>query len=466
MPRPARIDLLLTRLGVGITSASDLGHALGISQPSVSRALRNLADDGRVLRIGSTRGARYALRREIEGVGSAWPLRRVDRNGDIHEIGNLHALAADQYYLESSSGALTEGFAWGGVSEGLPYFLQDQRPGGFLGRAVPLHYPELNLPQRVIDWSDEHYLRYLTQRGFDTIGDLILGRHAFDGYLSLVRHRTMIDSAERATRYPQLAEEVMQGGLPGSSAHGEHPKFAALLQEATGARQVLVKFSPPLGTPIGQRWSDLLIAEHLAHRALGAAEVAAATSQIFQFAGRTYLEVDRFDREGADGRIGVTSLFAIDTSLHGKLDNWIAAAGRLHDERRIDSQTLEQIRLISTFGALIANTDRHFGNLSFNDSYHGRFQLAPVYDMLPMLFAPEHDQIVARTFSPPDPTSDTLRAWARARTLAENYWRALSSDPRISTEFRTIGGACLLSLEALPRTGAYAYQEAGQTAPS
>jgi hypothetical protein len=28
-------------------------------------------------------------------------------------------------------------FARGGVTEGIPYFLQDQRPGGFLGRAAP-----------------------------------------------------------------------------------------------------------------------------------------------------------------------------------------------------------------------------------------------------------------------------------------------------------------------------------------
>jgi hypothetical protein len=27
----------------------------------------------------------------------------------------------------------------------------------------------------VTDWSGDHYLRYLTQRGSDTVGDLILG---------------------------------------------------------------------------------------------------------------------------------------------------------------------------------------------------------------------------------------------------------------------------------------------------
>jgi hypothetical protein len=111
----------------------------------------------------------------------------------------------------------------------------------------------------------------------------------------------------------------------------------------------------------------------------------------------------------------------------------------------------------STFGALIANTDRHFGNLAFYDHYDGRFKLAPIYDMLPMLFAPEHSQIVSRVFSPPDPTSDTVHAYGRARMLAEKYWRACADDDRISKEFRALCTTCGATLQSLPNTGAYAY---------
>ncbi|HET8698549.1 MAG TPA: HipA domain-containing protein, partial [Gammaproteobacteria bacterium] len=252
------------------------------------------------------------------------------------------------------------------------------------------------------------------------------------------------------------------GGLPGSSAHGEHPKFAVALQDADGTRHVLVKFSPRAETSVGQRWSDLLVAEHQAHEILRAADVPAAASRIFQIDGRTYLEMDRFDRHGPDGRLGVTSLFAIDASLYGELDDWIAAGTRLHRDRRIGDAELERIRLIATFGGLIANTDRHFGNLSFYDRYDGRFETAPVYDMLPMLFAPEHDQIVPRVFQPAEPTSDSLRAWPLARALAERYWRALANDSRISDDFREISSACVATLEALPRTGAYAYADAAR----
>jgi hypothetical protein len=189
---------------------------------------------------------------------------------------------------------------------------------------------------------------------------------------------------------------------------------------------------------------------------LQAAGIAAANSRIFHFGDRTYLEVDRFDREGAHGRVGVTSLLAIDTAFYGNLDNWNAAASRMNNDARIDARTLERVRLVSTFGALIANTDRHFGNLAFYDNYDGRFELAPVYDMLPMLFAPEHDQIVVRTFEPPDPSSDTLSVWASARLLAENYWRDLVKESSISEDFRKIAGACLQTLEAMPRTGVHA----------
>jgi hypothetical protein len=112
--------------------------------------------------------------------------------------------------------------------------------------------------------------------------------------------------------------------------------------------------------------------------------------------------------------------------------------------------------LIATFGTLIANTDLHFGNLSFFDDYSGHFNLAPVYDMLPMLFAPAHDQLVARVYTPPDPTSQTLKVWGRARVLAEKFWRTVSADTSISAEFRQITTACLQTIEAYPKGGAYA----------
>ena len=195
--------------------------------------------------------------------------------------------------------------------------------------------------------------------------------------------------------------------------------------------------------------------EHQAHEILRGDGIAAAQSRIERFADRTYLETVRFDREGALGRIGVSSLFAIDSSLYGKLDNWIDAGKRLADDGRIDAATLGTIRLLATFGALIANTDRHLGNLACHDRYDGKFSLAPVYDMLPMLYAPEHEELPARRFEAPPPSADSLAVYGRARALAEKYWDSCARDARISEEFRAVCAGNLDTLRALPRTGVY-----------
>jgi HipA-like C-terminal domain len=444
-------ESLLRRLNAGTASAAQLEEVTGQSQPAVARRLRELIARHSIIRMGATRGARYALLRQIESIGAQWPLRRIDADGDIHSLGTLHALAAGEFHFEASATS----FAWGGLTPGLPYFLQDQRPAGFLGRAVPQRYAELGLPQRVVDWSDDHYLRYLTQRGTDTVGDLILGDTALDGFLAQQRQRQAIAVDDRDTNYQRLSGEVLAGRLPGSSAHGEHPKFLTLLEDRTGPRHVIVKFSPPIGTIVGQRWSDLLVAEHLAHEVLSGAGITAVRSHIDRFGEQTYLEMDRFDRVGRDGRIGITSLHAIDTFLYGRLDNWIAASTRLRSDGRIDEASLEAVRMAATFGALIANSDRHFGNLAFRDNYDGKYSLAPIYDMLPMLFAPEHDQVLARVFVPPDPSSETLGVYGRARALAEYYWERCANDSRISNEFRALCRSCGETLAALPRTGGF-----------
>jgi hypothetical protein len=449
--------ILITRLRGGTATSPELQGVLGASQTAVSRVLRELVDDGRVLKFGRARAVRYGLRRPVESIGSQWPLCRVTETGEPDPIGILFGLAADEYYLEVYPGVEERGFAWGGLSSGLPYFLQDQRPGGFLGRMIAAQYPELDLPKRVIDWSDDQYLQYLTLRGSDVVSDLILGDRAFDRYIAPAPARNQLRIGEKAERYPLLADAAMIEEFVGSSAQGEHPKFTAVIDLAGSLREVIVKFSPSVATAVGQRWADLLLAEHHAHEILGGAGVPSAKSQILQARGRVFLEVERFDRQDGGGRLGVSSLFAIDAGVIGGAKSWLDGAQKLFDSKRIDATTLELVRLVSTFGALIANTDRHFGNLAFFDRYDGRFNLAPIYDMLPMWFAPSHDEIVERSFEPPELTSATLQAWPKAREMAGRYWQTLTKDERISAEFRGIAERSLGILNALPRTGAYAY---------
>ncbi len=436
---------IMGRLAAGPGSAMELMQALRVSQTTISRALRKLEQEQRVVRIGSTRGARYALRRPIAPIGSQWPLYRIDEQGTPHELTALFAIHRDSYYATPGPARVT------GAFQGLPYYLQDARPAGFLGRAVPGNYPELGLPARVDDWNDEQVLIYLTQHGADGVGDLIVGVEALNKYLAALLSPTVVLTRDRAAAYPKLAAAAMAGSPPGSSAHGEQPKFTACLADGEQRTHVLVKFSPPRSTPVGLRWADLLTAEFLAHQILEEGGIRACRSRLLECADRIFLESDRFDRLGAAGRLGVASLHAVDTALYGKLDNWTAAATRLAQEGLLCAEDAEKIRLIDAFGALIANSDRHFGNLTLFDRYQGQFALAPIYDMLPMLFAPQDAQLIPRQFEVPAPRADWLSIWPQALTLAEEYWSRIRRDSRISLDFKRLAAQAEAQLKALPR---------------
>jgi hypothetical protein len=174
--------------------------------------------------------------------------------------------------------------------------------------------------------------------------------------------------------------------------------------------------------------------------------VEACRSELLEYDERVFLQCERFDRVGVEGRRGTVSLFALDTSRYGQLDSWTAAAQRLVADRLLSAADADQLRWLDAFGALIANTDRHFGNITLFDDYAGPFTLAPVYDMLPMLFAPQNEQILPRVFEPPTPRSAWLSVWSRARSLAETYWKRLVDEPGLNEDFREL---CVRSLEAL-----------------
>ena len=423
------IELLPSILARGIATGSELRHELGISQPTLSRAITQLGTT--VVRIKGGRSTRYALRQNLPQIGSSWPVFLVDEKGEPTLHGRLDALARNQYWLA----AIDEQFS--DVSDGLPFFIQDLWPQGFIGRTIPKRYPELGLPERITDWNDTHALIYLTQRGDDSIGNLLIGDESLQRYLRQLQEKdTPIDLADRPRQYPTLANLSIAGTPPGSSAGGEHPKFTTVVRTADRVRQVLVKFSPAGNDRVSKRWSDLLVCEFLASKALSSIGVSASTAELIAAGDRMFLESERFDRTGARGRRGIVSLAAVTDQFVGRRDNWITASEDLRAIGKASAPDTEAMVRLATFGQLIGNTDMHFGNLSFYLTFGKQLSLAPVYDMLPMMYAPVGgDELPDREFEVPLPGGKNLSVWRPIADVAELYWSDVARHDLISPEF-------------------------------
>lgn len=426
----------------GPTSSTTLIRALQLSQPTLSRALTALQREGRVLKMGATRGARYGLLRNVPGAGNNWPVYQIDAAGRVREVGRLHALMPRHFHFESERRSMR------GLTEGLPWFLANQRPSGFLGEGLCAgSQPE---PVRAGRSSDDQCLAWSVQAGWDCAGDLIVGAEAYEDYQASAPLRHAVTAGDRATMYPGMAEEILATRHSAAQIGGEQPKFAVLADHGGHRVQALVKFSPPIDTPEGQRWADLLIAEHLAHQHLNSRGVGAVHSRVYRYGGRIFLEIDRFDRVGVEGRRGVVSLAALQVEGPWLPESWSGLALRLSEAGSLPKNDARQIRTIEAFARLIGNTDLGLDNLSLFDHHDGRFALAPVYDMLPMLFAPGAGEAAAIAYEPPQPTAETLDVWPHARRIAESYWERLASEVQLSAGFRGLCAGSLAALRAAP----------------
>lgn len=413
--------------------ATALAAELGISQPTFSRLWTGLRD-GVVL--GASRARQYALRRHVSGVDAPIPLFRVSANGDAAPVGRLDVLQGGFYALSPPDDSTYRLF------EGMPFFLRDLRPQGFLGRLEPARNRDLDLPDDILRWTDEHVLKYISRRSEHAPGDLILGNESYARYIHDMAaiSETLIASEERAARYPGMAADSMQGDAPGSSAGGEQPKFTAAIQRDDSAgtvEHVIVKFSPQVDTPGGRRWGDLLICEHLALTVLARNHIAAASTSILESAGRVFLEVVRFDRVGLKGRLPMATFSAFDGDL-GMLDqSWSAVARELERLGELGANDVATVEVLDLYGALIGNTDKHHGNIALAWNFTAQHRLLDAYDMLPMLYRPNtHGEIVAREWRPNLGARLELRHLPRCYDLARQFWSAVLDDERISSAFK------------------------------
>jgi hypothetical protein len=298
----------------------------------------------------------------------------------------------------------------------------------------------LLLPDDPARWNDDDTLVFLQAGGHDLPGNLVIGDNPLRR--ELARQLAPGDAvSDRASHYPRLAAQALQGGMPGSSAGGEQPKFPARVRDCGGAaRAVLVKFSQPLDTPAGRRWADLLAAEARALDILAGAGEAQPGACVLDAGGRRFLEVPRFDREGPHGRRGVVSLEALHAACaDGVARDWTQASKTLAAAGLLKHDSVTAIRRRQMFGELIGNTDMHFGNLAFWLDDAIPFRLAPTYDMTPMLWAPSAGgEIVPRVFAPLPPAPAQASDWGVAAEWALRFWAGVSADAGVSAQFAEI----------------------------
>jgi len=458
---PERIEQTL-RLA-GPLSAREICERLDISQATFSRGWRA---SKRLLKIGAGRSSRYACLRNIRDQGSQWVLFQVQQTVIPHTLANtlglgtLYAVWPEKMVFQPVRVAddvskvapswMMEGVE-DGVFPGIPWFLDELVPQGFLGRNFAENRAQdLGIGPDPGRWGFEERVRATLDYGADVPGAFLLGIGAVTDAYDVSDQNTVDDVAlpdkELIQSYEQRSRAVLAGEAPGSSAGGEQQKFSAVRDLGDARYQrVLVKFSGPISTAVGRRWADLLEAESIALALLNRHGIPAAPCRILSGENRVFLESMRFDRIGVRGRRGMISLRPLLAAFDGGLDeSWAAVAPRLATMGWISAEAAALMQRAHWFGVLIGNTDMHYGNVSVFLTEERPFELCPLYDMLPMRYRPSSTgdlpdgglEAAGRPRLLPGPLD--VKPWSEMSQLAREFWREVAACDSISAGFREI----------------------------
>ncbi|MHC1653496.1 type II toxin-antitoxin system HipA family toxin YjjJ [Stenotrophomonas maltophilia] len=422
--------------------AAVLAERLGVNRMTLSRLVAASGDQ--VVRLGQTRATAYALR-QASRVGSEWPLYRLREDATLEELGRLIALSGDTFHVDASRARPNLLRAPDGdiaaFFPGLPWYFDDLRPQGFLGRSFAHGRARgFGLPSDLARWQRDDVLVALVHGGGTETGDLLLGGEAVQAALAaLDAPPDRVAAGDRPQQYPQCARAALAGEYVGSSPGGEQPKFTATVESEGGRRAVIVKFAQPDGGEAAQRWADLLVCEHLALETLRAAGADAASSELLQTTSHTFLEVTRFDRS-ADvlGRRGFVSLLSLSAAFTGEATlDWPRAGAQLQALGWLSAETVQMMARLHAFGRLIGNSDMHQGNIGFHLVDRGALPLAPAYDMLPMSLAPSRlgvlrQDVPLEAVAPRE--SGELEHLRWAAPLAGEFWERVAGDARVRSD--------------------------------
>lgn len=419
---------------------TEILQRLAIQSEELEHWISDLKDQ--LVTFGSEYNLGLALKRKIRDK-AYFPIWEISQDGNqVLRLGDLISVQPLGYVMHF----------WGQhqlkeciYSTGLPWWLYDIRPQGFIGRAFAhKHAEELNLPKDLKIWSDDDVLIAVSGFNEETIGNLILGNAGWSSGASALMTLEHLNastawSSDRITLYKHLAHESLGTELVGSSAGGEQPKFTIIVKKPDPT-YVLVKFTAPDNNAATRRWGSLLQAETLASKILQDAGITSARSEFLQQDGQYFLEVERFDRVRVTGRLGLASLAALDHEFVGRNDaSWSFQGIELHKQGLISLEDAKTMQKLEAFGRMIGNADMHLGNLSFFHERTTNLRLAPTYDMLPMLFAPRasghipHEVPEIDLKFPPD-----LEHWQTMFPWAMQYWQQLAKLPQPDESFKAI----------------------------
>jgi HipA-like C-terminal domain len=438
-------NTLTQALFAGPQSAGELTARLNISQPTLSRRIAAMGDA--IIRFGNAQLTRYALVRELAGQRQ-FSIYRINLQGQAQLLASITPVQPEGHIVRLIAANTAT------YHQNLPWWMADIRPQGFIGRSFVHQWAAvLGLPNELNLWRDDHALIALSQHGLDCTGNLMVGDASLNAYLNQAPI-ALIATDNRLQRYTELATAALAGELVGSSAGGEQPKFNCLVEGTNAPYVALVKFSTPQDNAATRRWRDLLVAEHIALSSLNEAGIACARSELLATATQTFLETTRFDRyfntNNRLGRLGVVSLGALDDEFTGLALPWPQVTQALAQRNIITQVAHQAAAKAHAFGQLIANADMHRANLSF--MYQGELPLAiaPVYDMLPMHYAPRSSGLIPSEVPQINIShAESLPNLRAMLPLAQQFWQFITTDARISQDFKTIAALQIVQLNTL-----------------
>lgn len=423
-------------LNISPKQANELKLELGVSQPTISRAVSHLEKQKRILRVGKARATRYAAVRRLPQLPDAeLPVYEIDAKGDASRVATLTPVQPNRFAIIPEAPLHAAFPIKADIYSSLPYYLQGLRPEGFIGRLTAGRVSTiLRLPADLLQWSEDDVLIHAALFGKDLPGAFVVGEEAIARFLEA---EPAPNTGPEEKLFPSIAKQIESGEQVGSSAGGEQPKFT-VYSDGKKPCHSIVKFSSDAENTAAERWRDLLVCEYIALETLRTFGFKASPVRLVTGENRMFLVVERFDRIGKKGRRHYFSFGALDDALHGDRRDVRKSARFFYENDFISDADYATLISVSLFGDLIGNNDQHFGNTSF--TAEGKtFSMAPAYDVLPMWYAPRSQGSIVTGLHTSKPILPEFNAYKKTvREMAEHFWSHVSKERLISAGFRAI----------------------------